>query len=81
MIRDLLQKKNKRATLFKKNAIYAPPPPPQKNLPLLILSPSLKCWESPKQQGRCSQSAHLWATSDFVPHSEALETPSMAGLM
>ena len=37
--------------------------------------PSLKCWEPPRQQGLCSQAAHLSATAGFVPRSEALGTP------
>ena len=45
--------------------LLIPPPPP----------PTLKCWEHPKRHGLCSQSAHLWATTDFVPCSEALGTP------
>ena len=32
----------------------------------------------PRRQGLCSQSAHLWATSDFAP---LLGTPQMAGVM
>ena len=39
--------------------------------PLLILSPALKHWGPPRQQGLCSHPAHLWATSDFVSGSEA----------
>ena len=31
-------------------------------------------------QGLCSQSAHLWATADFVPCSKALGTRQTAGL-
>ena len=43
--------------------------------PLLMLSPALKRRGSPKRQGLCSHLAHLWATSDFVPRSEALGIP------
>ena len=39
--------------------------------PLLILFPALKRWASPRWQGLCSQSAHLWATFDSAPGSEA----------
>ena len=39
--------------------------------PVLILSPVLKRWGPPRRQGLCSQYAHLWATADFVPRSEA----------
>ena len=31
--------------------------------------------------GLCSQSAHLWATADFVPHCEVLGTPQTAGVL
>ena len=34
----------------------------------------------PKLAGLCSHSAHLWATSVFVPCSEALGTPKHQGL-
>ena len=43
--------------------------------PLVILSPALKRWGPPRQQGLCSPTAHLWASSAFVPHFEALGTP------
>ena len=47
----------------------------------LISSPTLKRWGLPRRQGLCSHLAHLCATSDFVPHSEALGTPQAAGVM
>ena len=37
--------------------------------PLLILSPALMRWGSPRRQGLSSHLAHLWATSDLVPRS------------
>ena len=43
--------------------------------PLLILSPALKRGGSLRWQGLCSHLAHLWATSDFVPRSEAEGIP------
>ena len=43
--------------------------------PLLILPPALKRWGSPRPQGLCSHVAHLWATSDSAPRSEAVGTP------
>ena len=36
------------------------------------------CWERGIQSRMCSHAAHLWATSDFVPRSEALRTPRAA---
>ena len=44
-------------------------------VPLLILSPALKRWGSPKREASCSQAAHLQATADFVPRSKVLGTP------
>ena len=44
--------------------------------PLLTLPPALKRRGSPRRQGLCSHLAHLWATSDFVPRSEAEGIPS-----
>ena len=41
----------------------------------MIFLPIMKRWGRPKQQGLCSQSIHLWATSNFVPCSKALGTP------
>ena len=39
-----------------------------------------KRWGPPRWQGLCSHPAHLWATSDFIPRSEALGFPQAAGL-
>ena len=47
--------------------------------PLLILPPALKRRGSPRRQGLCSQLAHLWATSDFVPRSEVFVTRGREG--
>ena len=49
--------------------------------PLLILSPALKRWGSPRRQGLCSHIAHKWATSDSVPRFEAEGLPETAGVM
>ena len=49
--------------------------------PLLILSPALKQRGSPRRQGLCSHLAHNWATSYFVPRSEAEGLPEAAGVM
>ena len=49
--------------------------------PLLILSPALKRRGSPRRQGLCSHLAHLLATSDFAPRSEAEGIPEAAGVM
>ena len=49
--------------------------------PVLILYPALKRWGARRRHGLCSQSAHLWASSDFVPRSEALGTPQTAQVM
>ena len=43
--------------------------------PLLIFSPALKVADSTGQQRSCSQSAHYWATSDFLLRFEGLGTP------
>ena len=40
-----------------------------------ILSPALKRWGPPRGQGLCSHTAHLWASSDFVPGFEAVGIP------
>ena len=42
--------------------------------PILILSPALKYWGPLGRQGFCSQTADLWATSDFLPCREAFGT-------
>ena len=49
--------------------------------PLLILPLALKPWGSPRRQGLCRHLAHLWATSDFAPGSEAVGFPKAAGVM
>ena len=43
--------------------------------PLVILPPALKRWGRPRRQGLYSHLAHLWATSDSAPRSEAVGTP------
>ena len=48
--------------------------------PLLILSPALKRRGSPRRQGLRSHLAHKWATSDFVPRSEAEGIPEAVGV-
>ena len=48
---------------------------------LLILPPALKRRGSPRRQGLCSHLAHLWATSDSAPRSEAEGLPEAAGVM
>ena len=40
--------------------------------PLLIVPPALKRWGPPRRQGLCSHLAHLWATFDSAPRSEAV---------
>ena len=47
----------------------------------LILPPALKRWGPPRRQGLCSHVAHLWATSDSAPRSEAVGIPQAAGVM
>ena len=49
--------------------------------PPLILPPALRRWGPPRRQGLCSHLAHLWATSDSAPRSEAVGTPQAAGVM
>ena len=49
--------------------------------PLLILRLAVKRWGPPRRQGLCSHLAHLWATSDSAPRSEAVGTPQAAGVM
>ena len=46
---------------------------------MLILSPALRRWKPPRRHGSCSQSAHLWATANFVSRSEELGTPDSTG--
>ena len=43
--------------------------------PLLILPPALKRRGPPRRKGLCSHLAHLRATSDSAPRSEAEGTP------
>ena len=45
----------------------------------MILPPALKRWGPPRRQGLCSHLAHLWATCDSAPRSEAMGTPQAAG--
>ena len=42
---------------------------------LFILAPALKRSGPPRRKGLCGRPAHLWATSDFAPPSDALGTP------
>ena len=48
--------------------------------PLLIPSPALKRRGSPRRQGLRSHLAHKWATSDFVPTSQAEGIPEVVGV-
>ena len=41
----------------------------------VILPPALKQWAPPWRKELFSHPAHLWATSDFVPRSEAVGAP------
>ena len=43
--------------------------------PPLIVPSALKGWGLPRRQGLWSHRAHLWATSHFAPHTEAMGTP------
>ena len=45
-----------------------------------MLSPGLKRWGPPRQQELCSQSAHLWGNSNFVPRREEFGNPQTAGV-
>ena len=49
--------------------------------PPLILTPALKRWGPHMRQGLCSHLAHLWATFDSAPCSQAVGTPHAAGVM
>ena len=68
---------------------HPPPPPGGKGYvatlptfgPPLILPHALKRWGPPKRQGLCSHLAHLCATSDSPPRSEAVGTPQAVGVM
>ena len=49
--------------------------------PLLFLSTSApRSWGPPRRHRQCTQSAHLWATADFVPRSKPLRTPQTVGV-
>ena len=48
--------------------------------PLLILPPVLNRWGPPMRQGSCSHPAHLWATSNSAPRSEAPGPRKQQGL-
>ena len=64
------------------NYTALPPPPTHKNnCTVLILSPTLKLWGNHTPRGLCSQSAHLWATADFVPALKHWGQSQMAGAM
>ena len=47
----------------------SPPPPHPRRGHFFV--PRSEALGTPRRQGLCSQSAHLWTTSDFVPCSEA----------
>ena len=49
--------------------------------PPLMLPSARKRRGPPWRQGLCSHHAHLWATSDYAPRSEAAGTPHAAGVM
>ena len=49
--------------------------------PLVILPPAVKRRGSLRRQGLCSHLAHKWATSDFVPRSEAEGIPEAVEVM
>ena len=49
--------------------------------PIPTVSPASKRWAPPRRQGCRTQSTHLWATSDCVPHSKVLGTPQAAGVL
>ena len=49
--------------------------------PLLIVPHALKRWGPRRRQGLCSHLAHLWATYDSAPRSEAVGTARAAGVM
>ena len=48
--------------------------------PLLILPPALRQQGSRRRQGLCSHLAHLWATFDSSPRSEAEGILQAAGV-
>ena len=47
----------------------------------LLRFPALKRWGPPRLQGLCSHLAHLGATSDSAPRSEAVGIPEAARVM
>ena len=49
--------------------------------PLLNLPPALKRWGPPRRKGLFGHLAHLWATSESAPRSDAVRTPHWAGVM
>ena len=46
-----------------------------------MLPLALKRWGPPRRQGLCSHLAHLWATFDAAPRSEAVGTPQAVLVM
>ena len=47
----------------------------------MILPPAVKQWGPTRREGLCSHLAHLWATADFAPRSEAVGIPQAARVM
>ena len=50
-------------------------------LDLTLFPSNLQVPVRARRQGLCSHHAHLWATSDSAPRSEAVGTPQAAGVM
>ena len=48
---------------------------------LCFCPPALKRWGPPRRPGLCSHLAHLWATSDAAPRSEAVGSTQAVGVM
>ena len=44
-------------------------------------TPAVKRWGPLRRQGLCSYIAHLWATSNSAPRSQAVGTPQAAVVM